>query len=171
MPTFSRWNPARFPSLSPFTQAVGRCPGQGLNPSHSSDPIHCRNDAGSLTHGATRELSFTTFYQCVLTPKYFFNGNYSPSLNSTLRPLWALWNDLIAGIPNCCWTWNIQLLLSLQTLEIYCMEEGWDGLGIWGSQMQTLTFRMETQWGPAVQHRELHPISWDRPWWKRMIKR
>lgn len=124
MPTFSRWNPARFPSLSPFTQAVGRCPGQGLNPSHSSDPIHCRNDAGSLTHGATRELSFTTFYQCVLTPKYFFNGNYSPSFNSTLRPLWALWNDLIAGIPNCCWTWNIQLLLSLQTLEIYVWPDG-----------------------------------------------
>ena len=25
---------------------------------------------------------------------------------------------------------------------------------------------MDKQWGPAAQHRELHPISWDRPWWK-----
>ena len=37
------------------------------------------------------------------------------------------------------------------------------GLGIWGWQMQTITFRMDKQQGPAVQHRELYPISWDKP--------
>ena len=38
----------------------------------------------------------------------------------------------------------------------------WDEMGIWGQQMQTITFRIDGQWGPAVQHRELCPISWDR---------
>ena len=32
--------------------------------------------------------------------------------------------------------------------------------------MQTIPFRMDKQWGPTVQHRELDPISWDRTWWK-----
>ena len=31
---------------------------------------------------------------------------------------------------------------------------------------QTTTFRMDKQWGPAIQHRELYPVSWDRTWWK-----
>ena len=39
----------------------------------------------------------------------------------------------------------------------------WDGGGVWGQQVQTVTFRMEKQQGPAVQHRELEPISWERP--------
>ena len=38
-----------------------------------------------------------------------------------------------------------------------------DGLGVWGWQMQTITFRMDKQQGPTVQHRELYPISWDKP--------
>ena len=35
------------------------------------------------------------------------------------------------------------------------------GLGVWGQQMQTITFRMDKQWGPTVQHRELYPITSD----------
>ena len=34
--------------------------------------------------------------------------------------------------------------------------------------MQTITFRMEKQWDPAVQHRELCEIACDRTWWKIM---
>ena len=41
-----------------------------------------------------------------------------------------------------------------------------DGLGICGRYMQTITFSLDKQWGPIVQHRELHPISWDRTWRK-----
>ena len=36
--------------------------------------------------------------------------------------------------------------------------------------MQTITFRMDKQQGPTVQHRELYLISWDRPWWKELKK-
>ena len=39
----------------------------------------------------------------------------------------------------------------------------WDGLGVWGWQMQTISFRMDKQWGSTVEHRELYPISWERP--------
>ena len=28
--------------------------------------------------------------------------------------------------------------------------------------MQNVQFRMDGQWGPAVQHKELYPVSWDR---------
>ena len=38
----------------------------------------------------------------------------------------------------------------------------WDGLGVGGWQMQTITFRINKQSSPTVQHRELYPISWDR---------
>jgi len=33
-------------------------------------------------------------------------------------------------------------------------------------EMQKITFRMDKQWGPTIQHRELCPISWERSWWK-----
>ena len=39
--------------------------------------------------------------------------------------------------------------------------EGWTG--VWGWQMQIITFRMDEQQGPNVQHRELHSISCDKP--------
>ena len=35
----------------------------------------------------------------------------------------------------------------------------WNGLGVWGYSMQTITFRMDKQQGPIAQHRELYPIS------------
>ena len=38
------------------THGMQNFPGQGLNPSHSSDPGHCSDNTGSLTHCATREL-------------------------------------------------------------------------------------------------------------------
>ena len=37
-----------------------------------------------------------------------------------------------------------------------------DELGVWGYYMQTITFKMDKQQGPTVQHRELYPISWDK---------
>ena len=42
---------------------------------------------------------------------------------------------------------------------------GWEGLGVWGQQMQTITFTIDKQRGPTVYaaHRELYPIFWDRP--------
>ena len=36
------------------------------------------------------------------------------------------------------------------------------GQGFWGWQMQTITFGMDTQYGPTVQHEKLCPISWVR---------
>ena len=38
-----------------------------------------------------------------------------------------------------------------------------DGGGVWGQQMQTITYRMDKQQGPIVQHRELYSISSDKP--------
>ena len=29
-------------------------------------------------------------------------------------------------------------------------------------EMQTIIFRMDKQWGPAMQYKELHPISWGK---------
>ena len=39
---------------------------------------------------------------------------------------------------------------------------------LWGEEMQTLALRVDKPWGPAVQHRELYPITWDGTWWRRM---
>ena len=35
-------------------------------------------------------------------------------------------------------------------------------LGIWGEQIQTIAIRMQRQ-GSTVYHKELYPISWDKP--------
>ena len=37
--------------------------GWGLNRSHSNDPRHCNDNAGSLTYCATRQLPLKTFFQ------------------------------------------------------------------------------------------------------------
>ena len=37
--------------------------------------------------------------------------------------------------------------------------------------MQTITYKMDGQQGPTVQHRELYSISCDKPQWKRIRKR
>ena len=34
---------------------------------------------------------------------------------------------------------------------------------IWDYQMQTSTYRMDKQQGPTVQHKELYPISCNKP--------
>ena len=51
--------------------------------------------------------------------------------------------------------------------QIYGHQRGKEGerdkLGVWGQQMQTITFRMDTQQGPTVEHRELYSISFDKP--------
>ena len=47
-----------------------------------------------------------------------------------------------------------------------CQEGGvWerDGVGGWGQQLQTSTYRMDKQQGPTVEHRELYSISCDKP--------
>ena len=38
-----------------------------------------------------------------------------------------------------------------------------DGLKIWDYLMQTNIFRMDKQQGPTGKHKELYPISWDKP--------
>ena len=38
--------------------------------------------------------------------------------------------------------------------------------GVWGWQIQTITFRMDKQRGPTVQQRERKAISWDSTRWK-----
>ena len=42
---------------------------------------------------------------------------------------------------------------------------GWgrDGVGVWDSQMQTIIYRMETQQGPTVEHREIYSTSCYKP--------
>ena len=49
---------------------------------------------------------------------------------------------------------------------------GWgrDGVGCWDQQMQTITYRLDKQQGPTVEHRELYSISCDKPSWKRILK-
>ena len=39
---------------------------------------------------------------------------------------------------------------------------GWrrDGVGVWGSQMQTIICRMDKQ-GPTAEHRELYSVSYN----------
>ena len=49
-------------------------------------------------------------------------------------------------------------------------EWGRGGLGVWGQKMKTITFRMDKQQGPTVQHRELYPISWDKLYGKEYRK-
>ena len=36
-------------------------------------------------------------------------------------------------------------------------EEGEGGLGVWGEQMQTATFRIDKQQGTTIQQRDLYP--------------
>ena len=46
-------------------------------------------------------------------------------------------------------------------------QQGKEGLGSWGWQMETSIYRIEKQQSPSVQHRELHSIPCDKPHWKR----
>ena len=54
-------------------------PGQGLNLSHSSDPSHFSDNAGSLTHYVTVEVHFTLFL--THTHSYQINIKYMISEN------------------------------------------------------------------------------------------
>ena len=40
---------------------------------------------------------------------------------------------------------------------------GGDGPGGWDQQRQTIMYRMDKQQGPTVEHRELDPISYNKP--------
>ena len=44
----------------------------------------------------------------------------------------------------------------------------WDGLGIWGSQMQITVFGMDKQRDPALQPWELYLVTCDGAWWRLM---
>ena len=37
-----------------------------------------------------------------------------------------------------------------------------NGLGIWDWYRHTEVYGMIGQWGPAVEHRELYPIFWEK---------
>ena len=45
------------------TWSMWKFPGQGSNPSHSSDPSHCRDNAGSLTRYTTWDLNALFVWQ------------------------------------------------------------------------------------------------------------
>ena len=62
------------------------------------------------------------------------------------------------------------MILSIKQEQITDMEssfvvarggEGreWNGWGVWGWWIQTVTFGMDEQWAPTVQHRELCVIG------------
>ena len=42
------------------------------------------------------------------------------------------------------------------------LSRGRDGLGVWDQQMQTITYRMNKQQFPNVQHRGLYLISYGK---------
>ena len=44
----------------------------------------------------------------------------------------------------------------------------WDGLRVWGQEMQTPAFTGDQQWDPAVQYKELHPVTFDGTRWRTM---
>ena len=46
---------------------------------------------------------------------------------------------------------------------------GWDGVGVWGYQMQTSIYRMDQYQGPTIEHRELYSIFCDKPQWDRIF--
>ena len=68
--------------------------------------------------------------------------------------------SLICGISNMA-----QMNLSTEQRQIMAIERRfgvagggreWDGWGVWGWWMQTVTFGMDRQWGPIIQPGELH---------------
>ena len=65
----------KFSSLPSDTCSKWKFPGQGSNLHHSSDPNHNSDNARSLTHLATRELSRVEFF----ISTYFL---YPPNLHS-----------------------------------------------------------------------------------------
>ena len=38
-----------------------------------------------------------------------------------------------------------------------------DRLGVWGQQIQTITYKADKQQGPTVEHMEQHSLSCDKP--------
>ena len=50
---------------------------------------------------------------------------------------------------------------------------GWrrDRLGVWDWQMQTAIYKMDKQQGPTVWCRELYSRSYNKPSWKRILKK
>ena len=58
---------------------------------------------------------------------------------------------------------QVQTQISRTDLQLPRGRRERDGLGIGGWQMKTIIFRMDKQQDPTVQHRELNPISWDKP--------
>ena len=65
-------------------------------------------------------------------------------------------NELIYKTETDSWTQKTNLWLPKG-------KGGAGELGVWDQQMQTITYRMDKQQGPTVEHRELYPISCDKP--------
>ena len=76
-----------------------------------------------------------------------------------------MWN-LNYGTNECIYKTETDSDIEDRLVIIKGMGDGVGQLGFGGWYLQTITFRMDKQGGPAVQHRKLYPISWDRPLWK-----
>lgn len=77
--TFSTGSP--LPFFFPFgcTWGTWKFPGLGLNPHHSSNPGHCSDNTGSLTHWTTGELQWELF----LNQTFFMNHSRNGKVYST----------------------------------------------------------------------------------------
>ena len=76
------------------THGIQKFPSQGSNPHHCSNPSYCSDNAGSLTHWATRELqdlcTFVTceascIHHCTLDTEQFYH-NKDPLCNFIAQP-------------------------------------------------------------------------------------
>ena len=52
-------------------------------------------------------------------------------------------------------------LMDMENRLVVAGEREWDGWGVWGQQKQTIAFGVDKHGDPAVQHRELQPITCD----------
>ena len=64
---------------------------------------------------------------------------------------------------NRSWTWRTDLCLPDRVGETGGL------MGVWNWWEQTITLGRDGQWGLAVQHRELYPVSWVRIQWKQTM--
>ena len=66
------------------TCGMWKIPGQGSNPGHSSDLSHCTDNAGSLTHCATKELLMWYILKKFCVQFLFFTYKHFPTFWRTL---------------------------------------------------------------------------------------
>lgn len=93
-----------FVCLFGSTHGMQQFPGQGSNLWHRSDPSHSRENAGSLTHWATRGLLKTQVLTC---PKWLLYGNFRDLLFSLDCSAWLL-SSVETSCQLCSCFWTIQ---------------------------------------------------------------